>query len=170
MQRILWNLKKNVFVNLYKIKIEGLSWQQQRPEQASLQKYQVWILALILWWFEINCATLVSTKLGKIYWYTNALGEDYLKLLQWRYNGRDSVRNLQSHGCFLNRLFRRRSTKTSKLRFAGLCAGNSPRTGEFHAQMASNASNVSIWWRHHVNLSKLLWLGPTKPFSNSESG
>ena len=30
------------------------------------------------------------------------------------------------------------------------CAGNSPGTGEFPAQMASNAENVSIWWRHHV--------------------
>ena len=29
-----------------------------------------------------------------------------------------------------------------------LC-GNSPGTGEFPAQMASNAENVSIWWRHH---------------------
>ena len=25
----------------------------------------------------------------------------------------------------------------------------SPGTGEFPAQMASNAENVSIWWRHH---------------------
>ena len=31
----------------------------------------------------------------------------------------------------------------------GLCAGNSPGTGEFPAQKASNAENVSIWWRHH---------------------
>ena len=29
-----------------------------------------------------------------------------------------------------------------------LC-GNSPGTGEFSAQMASYAENVSIWWRHH---------------------
>ena len=27
---------------------------------------------------------------------------------------------------------------------------NSPETGESPAQMASNAENVSIWWRHHV--------------------
>ena len=47
-------------------------------------------------------------------------------------------------------LFRRRSKKTSKLCVTGLCAGNSPWTGEFPAQMASNAENVSIWWRHHV--------------------
>ena len=30
-----------------------------------------------------------------------------------------------------------------------ICAGNSPGTGEFPAQRASNAENVSIWWRHH---------------------
>ena len=69
--------------------------------------------------------------------------------LQWRHNGRDSVSNHQPHDCFLNRLFRRSSKKTSKLRVSGLCAGNSPGTGEFPAQMASNAENVSIWWRHH---------------------
>ena len=46
-------------------------------------------------------------------------------------------------------LFRRRSEKTSKLRVTGLCAGNSPMSGYFSAQMASNEENVSIWWRHH---------------------
>ena len=69
--------------------------------------------------------------------------------LQWRHNGCDGVSNHQPHRCLLNRLFRRRSKKTSKLRVTGLCAGNSPVTGEFPAQMASNAENVSIWWRHH---------------------
>ena len=44
---------------------------------------------------------------------------------------------------------RGRSKKTSKLRVSGLCAANSPVTGEFPAQRASNAENVSIWWRHH---------------------
>ena len=48
----------------------------------------------------------------------------------------------------------RRSKKTSKPRVTGLCAVNSPGTGEFPAQMASNAKNVFIWWRHHV-----LWYG-----------
>ena len=41
--------------------------------------------------------------------------------------------------------------KTSKLRVTGLCAGNSPVTGEFPAQMASDAENVSTWWRHHAD-------------------
>ena len=39
--------------------------------------------------------------------------------------------------------------KTSKLRVTGLRLGNSPEAGEFPAQMANNAENVSIWWRHH---------------------
>ena len=31
----------------------------------------------------------------------------------------------------------------------GFCEGNSPLTGEFPAQRASNAENASIWWRYH---------------------
>ena len=69
--------------------------------------------------------------------------------LQWRHNERDGVSNHQPHDRLLNHLFRCRSQKTSKLRLTGLCVGNSPVTGEFPAQMASNAENVSIWWRHH---------------------
>ena len=49
--------------------------------------------------------------------------------LQWRHNGHDSVSNHQPHECLLNRLFRRRSKKTSKLRVTCLCAGNSPVPG-----------------------------------------
>ena len=66
------------------------------------------------------------------------------------HNGRDGASNHQPHHCLLYRLFRRRSKKTSKLRVTGLCEGNSPVTGEFPAQMASYAENVSIWWPHHV--------------------
>ena len=50
--------------------------------------------------------------------------------------------------------FRRRSKKTSNLYVTGLCGGNSPITGEFRAQRASNAENVPIWWHHHVTTSK----------------
>ena len=71
------------------------------------------------------------------------------RTLQWRHNGDDSVSNHQPHDCLLNCLFRCRSKKTSKLRVTGLCVGNSPLAGEFPAQMASYAENVSIWWRHH---------------------
>ena len=40
-------------------------------------------------------------------------------------------------------------TGQRKLRVTGLCAGNSPATDEFPAQKASNAENVSIWWRYY---------------------
>ena len=65
--------------------------------------------------------------------------------LQWRHNGHDGVSNHQPHHCLLNHLFRRRSKKISKLRVNGLCAWNSPVTGELSAQR----ENVSIWLRHH---------------------
>ena len=60
------------------------------------------------------------------------------RTLQWRHNKRDSVSNHQPHDCFLNRLFRHRSNKTSKLRVTGLCTGKSPEASEFPAQMASS--------------------------------
>ena len=72
-----------------------------------------------------------------------------LQSLQWRHNEQDGVSNHQRLECLLNRLFRPRSKKTSKLRVTGLCEGNSPVTGEFPAQRASKAENVSIWWRRH---------------------
>ena len=75
--------------------------------------------------------------------------------LQWRHNGRDGVSNHQPHDCLLNRLSRCRSEKTSKLHVTGLCAGNSPVTGEFSAQKASNAEmfpfdDVIMLERHRV--------------------
>ena len=94
-------------------------------------------------WLFIHNQWLVQTEWHPSRWH-------WLLSLHWHHNGRDSVSNRQPRDCLLNRLFRRRSKKTSKLRVTGLCAGNSPGTGEFPAQMASNAENVSIWWRHHV--------------------
>ena len=55
-------------------------------------------------------------------------------LLQWRHNERDGVSNHRRLDCLLNRLFRWRSKKTSKLRATGLCEGNSLVTGEFPAK------------------------------------
>ena len=82
-----------------------------------------------------------QTLRNKLRWHFN-------QTLQWRHNGRDGVSNHQPHECLLNRLSRRRSKKTSKLRVTGLCAGNSPVIGEFTTQRASNAENVFISWRH----------------------
>ena len=70
--------------------------------------------------------------------------------LQWRHNQHDGVSNHQPHDCLINRLFRSRSKKTSKLCVTSLCAGTSLVTGEFPTQRGSDAENVSIWWRHHA--------------------
>ena len=50
----------------------------------------------------------------------------YIVTLHWHHNDHNNVSNHQPHGCLLNRLFRRRSKKTSKLWVTGLCVGNSP--------------------------------------------
>ena len=67
-----------------------------------------------------------------------------------------AISNHQPHDCLLKRLFRHRSKEKSKLRVTGLCTGNSPVTGEFPAQRASNAENVSIRWRDH-ELGVIIW-------------
>ena len=51
------------------------------------------------------------------------------KTIKWRHNKRDGVSNHRRLDCLLNRFFRRRSRKTSKFHVTGLCAGNSPVTG-----------------------------------------
>ena len=63
-----------------------------------------------------------------------------------RHNESESISNHRRLDCLFKPLFRRRSKKTPKLRVTGLREGNTPVTGE----RASNAENVSIWWRHHA--------------------
>ena len=75
--------------------------------------------------------------------------------LQWRHNERNGISNHQPSDRLLDR---RRLKKTPKLRVTGFCAGNSPVTGEFPAQRASYAENVSIWWRHHGMLKIRTWV------------
>ena len=75
-----------------------------------------------------------------------------IQTLQWCHSERDGVSYHRRINCALNRLFRRGSTRSKrspKLRATGLCEGNSLVTGEFPAQRASNADNVSSWCRHH---------------------
>ena len=95
---------------------------------------------------QLYIASGGTTEVNCTIWYVNLISQ---LSLRWRHNEHDCVSNHQRFDCLLNRLFRSRSKKTSKLRVTGLCVGNSPGTGEFPAQRASTAENVSIWWRHH---------------------
>ena len=99
------------------------------------------------WWIPCTLCRPCNEVLDHIY--SQLRGISYYAL-QWRHNERDGISDHQPHDCLLNRLFRHKSKKTSKLRVTGLCAGNSPETVEFPAQRASNGENVSIWWRNHV--------------------
>ena len=88
--------------------------------------------------------------------------DDYMNSIETRYHYVDVIMSTMASqitnqtDCLLNRLFRRRSKKTSKLRVTGLCEGNSPVTGEFPVQRTSNVENVSIWWRHYDNHNELI--------------
>ena len=71
-----------------------------------------------------------------------------------RYNERNGVSNhrrLDFYSTVCSGIDKR---KTSKLHVTGLREGNSPVTGGFPTQRASNAENVSIWWRHQVTYHK----------------
>ena len=83
------------------------------------------------------------------FWNKSFSFEAIFTALQWRHNEHDGVSNPEPRDCLFSRYSRRKSKKTSKLRVTDLCKGNSPVTGEFHAQRASNAENVSTRWRHH---------------------
>ena len=77
------------------------------------------------------------------------ISADEVKSVQWRLNGGDCVSNHQPQNCLLNRLFRRRSKKTAKLRVTGLCAGNSPGTGESPHKWP--VTQKMLWRHHEVN-------------------
>ena len=64
-------------------------------------------------------------------------------------SGIHGVSNHQHLDRLLSCLSRRPSKTTSKLCVTSLCEGNPPVTGGYLSQRASNAENISIWWRHH---------------------
>ena len=101
----------------------------------------------VVWTFrDANILHRYALVISAIFLSPNCM---YHQTLQWRHDERDCVSNHQPHHYLLKRLFRRRSKKTAKLRVTGLCEGNSSVTGEFPAQRASNAENVSIWWHQN---------------------
>ena len=95
---------------------------------------------------------IATDPCNRVIWYLR-IPSSMCRHQQWRHNERNDVSNHRRLDCFLNRLFRHRSKKTSKLCVTGLCEGNPPVTGGFTPQRASNAENVFIWWHHHVRCS-----------------
>ena len=121
------------------------SWHMHYTRRTLIAPWNACYLPTVWWYcFIYNSSCFLTSAINVV------IESIFPRSLHWRHNGHDSVSNHQLYDCLLSRLFGRRSKKTPKLHVTGLCAGNSPETGEFPAQMASNAENVSIWWRHHV--------------------
>ena len=98
----------------------------------------------------LSCVYFYLSEVWKEFSCHDVIISDYIEAaLRWRRNEHDGISNHQPLDCLVNCLFRRKSKKTSKLRVTSFCVRNSLVTGEFPAQRASNAENVSIWWRHH---------------------
>ena len=95
--------------------------------------------------------SLTSTN-GDLGWWCT-----YTSPLLWRHNGANASQ-ITSLSVVYSTVYS--GANQRKRRVTGLCAGNSPETVEFPAQMASNAENVSIWWRHHVHIyvSRIQWV------------
>ena len=99
--------------------------------------------------YKLNChfafaSSATKTKLLQTYcsawygsqnWQCNTESVCDFDPLRWRHNDHAGVSNHQPHGCLLNRLFRRKSKKTSTLRVTGLCAGNSPEISRTNGQL-----------------------------------
>ena len=100
-----------------------------------------------------NCHSITDTYLlfltcfmrSSLLHVIHAHGQIFVSL-QWRHNGRDGVSNHQPYHCLLQPFIRAQIKENIK------APRHWPLCGEFTAQMASNAENVSIWLRRHVIL------------------
>ena len=86
--------------------------------------------------------------------------------LQWRHYEREGISNRRRLYCLINRLFRRRSKKISKLRVTGLCEGNpvdSPHKGPVTRKMFPFDDVIMISERSRLcswnQLPALIWNG-----------
>ena len=108
------------------------------------------------YWLNMVDGSLSYTRKDlKYVWYLNVE-----KSLRWRHYDHDGVSNQQPRGCLLNRLFRRSSKKTSKLRVTGLCEGNSPGpVNSPHKGPVTRKTfpfdDVIMWWKMHTNMMML---------------
>ena len=89
------------------------------------------------WWKNgplVDILIKSDKQISLYFWLTDQLTHAYCcgkdssvkSILQWRHNERNGVSNHRRPDCLLNRLFRRRSKKTSKLSVTGLCWGEFP--------------------------------------------
>ena len=109
-------------------------------------------------WFNLNLSLI-----------NNSIMQRGMKLLtQWRHNDHNGVSNRQAYGCLLNRLFRRRSKKTSNLRVAFVrgihrWAVNAPHKGPVTRKMFPFDDDIMTG----IKFSPYKWMGaPEHSLSN----
>ena len=127
------------FLSEYACSMVGHRWAENRKKCCRHQSHYE-----IMHAHRVNVRPIEYAKRKSFLCFLVLITTNHNKPLQWRHNGCDGVLNHHPHDCLHNRLFRHRPRKTSNLRVTGLCVGNSPVTGEFPAQKAGNAENVSI--------------------------
>ena len=84
---------------------------------------------------------------GEIRRFTTRSTESDLAL-HWRHNGHDGVSNHQPHAVFYSTVYSDADLRKHQ------------SSASLPAQRASNTENVSIWWRHHVDVvveRNLVW-------------
>ena len=116
--------------------------------------YDTQELKLEMPWRLILAAILAMENVLEIFYsqskfsmYTRSGLEKLKLILQLRHNGRDGVLNHRRRYCLLNRLFRHRSKKYQSAVSLAIVRGI--HRWPVDIKKASNAENVSIWWRHH---------------------
>ena len=99
------------------------------------------LVTIQLYWMfymHLNLVVLPRHLIVNVFWPTfiilldlqpKSIYLEELSTLQWRHNGRDGVSNLWRFDYLLNRLFRHRSKKTSKLHVTVRWPVNSPHKG-----------------------------------------
>ena len=116
-----------VFNIVIQLEITGTGLCHSRINSARIipwtHKYETWIVLHQLftsWWFrDMGMHSLLYHSPNP---YSTGSWNPFSLL--WRHNERDGLSNHRRLDCLINRLFRCRSKKTSKLRVTGLCEGN----------------------------------------------
>ena len=115
----------------------------------------IYIYIYSAWWIHVTCLPtsfrVDSLALGQSYDCPGA-SEANPDALHWRHDERDDFSKSGVSIVCPTFCWGADQIKTPKLHVTGLCEGNPPVTGGFPLQNASNAENVSIWWRHHALL------------------
>ena len=144
--------RNEYFVTVAKV---PLRWKTIRNVQLSL--------FILKWTFGISRDIYSQIFTMSCLKYDIVIYPTLFKTFRWRHNDHASVSNHQPRHCLLNRLFRRRSKKTSKLRVTGLCVGNSPgpvnspHKGPVTRKMFPFDDVIMIYWLWPSEFRKTAW-------------